>query len=196
MKVSAADFGEETVTMEFLCAINQPVGKDPRTGEFKFIHFEKGLNRVPRSLVDTLPKRVAWLYDPKRKPANDLAAQHAELVPKCREARDRSDRLKKELNDAQYRAINAGNAVIDAEQRYKNVLLAKPRPESYPTADEMRAWENAVATALTEVNTRRQAVRDAVDLRNSLNRERLDASNELAQLAWQEQRLRDQLPAA
>jgi hypothetical protein len=193
MKISLADFNEETVIMQFPNNFNLIIGRDPRTGEAKIVEFAKGIARVPKSLVEQLERFGVRPYDSSRNEATELAEKHQAIVPQCREASDRVRCLTIEVKAAQEVAINAGNAAVIAQQRCVNLLASQPRPESYPTPQELEAWKLSVSNARSELEKRRAVAQEASARRGGLERDLLDAHKQLALLSFQEKRLREQL---
>lgn len=122
-----------------------------------------------------------------------IEAEHRELVPQCREAKAEMDRLRGEADDLRNRAMHLRNETQNAQRHLADQRASKPTPRSYPTEEELEAWQRELSArdaALKAAQESEWGVWGEYEVKRG---EWLSAKERFEQIAGRESSLRSQL---
>jgi hypothetical protein len=116
--------------------------------------------------------------------------KHAEILPKCAEARERFEKLERELEPTNNAYLAADNSYTNAQHRLAHHLENPLRPESYPNAKAIREWNLEKHRLERAAEERRLELLARVNERNHTHSEYRRVKAEFDALSFQERQLR------
>jgi chromosome segregation ATPase len=111
-----------------------------------------------------------------------------EIVPQCREAKDRFDKLNAEAEKQNHFLAELRKQLDNAESRLNQKRDSRPAP--WPTPAELSDWEKACKKLEDSLEAARAEVRGANARRGELTRELILARNNFTSLMFRERNLR------
>ena len=127
----------------------------------------------------------------QRQQAAEKARKHAELLPLCRQAKDKFERLNNiDFPAAQARLEQTWQLVENAEVHLGRHLDRRPSKDNFPTQQELELYDARTNELNVELEQARAASREANAERDRLVRELTDAGESLARLRFAEKNLR------
>ncbi len=114
------------------------------------------------------------------------------IVPQCRAAKERFDKLNAEAEKQNVILAQARAAADDAESKLN--LRRDARPAPYPTSQEISDWQALCKKLENSLKAARACVRAANQHRGELTAELLRARNEFMNLVFRERNLRGKQP--
>ncbi|MGA8539322.1 MAG: hypothetical protein WB566_07460 [Terriglobales bacterium] len=100
-----------------------------------------------------------------------LSEEHETVRIQCRAAVERREALQKEIGPLDGIVRRRENEVSKAQVLLAAEEESRPKPLSYPSRTEIRAWESRVAKLRAALDAATEATRQAADVRNQIVRE-------------------------
>jgi chromosome segregation ATPase len=122
-----------------------------------------------------------------------IEAEHRELVPQCREAKAEMDRLRGEADDLRNRAMHLRNETQNAQRHLADQRASKPNPRSYPTEEELEAWQRELSARDAALKAARESEWAAWGAYEVKRRAWQEAKERFDNLAGREASLRSEL---
>jgi hypothetical protein len=142
------------------------------------------------AVADDLREAVTLIFSRAgaREEARLKKVQWEEIVPLCRAAKNRFDKLNAEAEKQNEILAEARRRADIAESHLNQARDAKPSP--YPTAEEICEWKEACQKLEDSLEAARAKVRAANQTRGELTGELIRARNEFTNLMFRERNMR------
>jgi hypothetical protein len=118
------------------------------------------------------------------------AARYAEILPRCREARDRFEDLNEEFTNLNNQVEPTYRALREAEMALGEHVRRKPSPNDYPGNRELKRYAAETERLEAAIETAQKNCRDLNERKNSVNYKLNSAAAEFGRLAAEERALR------
>lgn len=115
----------------------------------------------------------------------ERAARYDELVPLCRDAKELVATKVRELASADQEYSVACQRRVGSEGRLSDILAAKPKSVSYPSAREIAAWQSRLSKAEKDLSECQATCRAANESRDRISGELRRAREAFAALDLQ-----------
>jgi hypothetical protein len=153
-------------------------------------HLKSSPNEESDALATDLHEAVNLIFS--RATGREEAAlrklQWEEIIPQCRAAKDRFDKLNAEAEKQNYILAELRRQLDNAESTLN--LKRDARPAPYPTPVEISEWENTCKKLEEALELARANVRAANARRGELTAELLRSRNDFSNLLFRERNLR------